>query len=201
MAEKEKLSSQSINPLYLGKGTPEEAGKIYLQSFPQSIQLTGFLQKGAYQKLLQKAQAAHGKQKTSHGQYSYAAAEASEEMEKLFNAQKLHSILAAITGQKIKKQKTTHELLSFAHCDYTLLHNKLRQSPGIMLFLELTPLWDPSWGGYTSIIGTKSGKELLRINPVPNTLTIMRLEKNMKWFVKYVNHLTGRKKRVFILMK
>ncbi|MBI4440911.1 hypothetical protein HY639_01975 [Candidatus Woesearchaeota archaeon] len=85
-------------------------------------------------------------------------------------------------------------ILVFGHRDYTLLHD--RQDDGLHALFELTSNWDASWGGYTSV--ARNGKELVRIDPVPLSLSLFRQKSQARSFVKYINHHAGRTKRVVV---
>ena len=83
------------------------------------------------------------------------------------------------------------------HGDYTLLHDKNKESPGFDVILDLTPQWDNRACGYHSYVDGDSN-ELVRVDPAPNTLTIVHRPKNVMKFVKYVNHFASKDKRIVL---
>lgn len=73
----------------------------------------------------------------------------------------------------------------FSHRDYTLLHDKDVQKPGIVALLFLED-WNEDWGG--KIVFMKKGKTLEQFIPRKNTLIIVERKKGVRYFVKYVDH-------------
>ncbi len=100
--------------------------------------------------------------------------------------------LLLATGKEVKLKKQRLQL--FGTGDYTLQHDI--QERGIHCMIALTSIWGTNWGGYTSLV--KEGKEIVRINPIPNSLTLFEQKKGMASFVKYINHRAGNKKHIVI---
>ena len=90
-------------------------------------------------------------------------------------------------------------LYSFSQKDYTLLNDSYTEKPGVDIIFDLTVGWDSAWGGtITYVNGTG---DALKLPVKPNSLMIIRRQKDEQRFVKYVNHLVGKRKRVFVIIK
>jgi hypothetical protein len=79
----------------------------------------------------------------------------------------------------------------FKHGNYTILHDKDVQKPGIVALLFLDD-WDESWGGYVAFM--KDGETLYRFTPRRNTFLIVERKKGVRYFVKYINHRAGKRR-------
>lgn len=109
-------------------------------------------------------------------------------------SQRFAQFVSSIAQKKVACKTASWRV--FAHGDYTLLHDKNREPPGIDVILDLTPSWDGRACGHHSYV--ENGKGLVRIPPGFNTLAIVQRPKSVMKFVKYVNHHAGRNKR-FVL--
>ena len=121
-------------------------------------------------------------------------AQCPKEVWKLFFSPEFKVFVEVITGFKSKKPSLS--LCRFSHADYSLLNDKVASKKGILFEVEFSDSWNESYGGFTSVF--RKSAEIVRICPPQNTLTIIRSDKKMQSFVKYVNHRAGTKKRVFI---
>ena len=87
------------------------------------------------------------------------------------------------------------KFLSFGHRNYTLMSDE-KTTPGYLVQLDFTQLWEDSYGGFTSFV--KNNEEVLRINPMQNSLTVVKIDEDTKYFTKYVNHKAGDKRRFIV---
>lgn len=83
----------------------------------------------------------------------------------------------------------------FSHRDFTILHDKETQKPGIVALLFLDD-WREEWGG--KIVFMRNGKTLEEFVPRKNTLLIVERKKGTRYFVKYVNNKAGKRKLTII---
>ena len=77
----------------------------------------------------------------------------------------------------------------FSSGDYTILHDKEPQTPGIIALLFLED-WNEQRGG--KIILMKEGETIASFTPQKNTLLIFERKNKERYFVKYVNHKAGK---------
>jgi hypothetical protein len=168
-----------INPLYLKDKTIAAAHAHFLSQHPKNIQLQDFLTVAEISSLGWKKIDEPEKRKYAEAKYDLPI--------------ELVQFISKIVGKRLKVIYSG--AYEFSHGDYTLLQDEAQPS-GILIQLELTPKWDETWGGYTSFVN-ESG-EVVRITPQANTLVIVDQTSKMKHFTKYVNHLSGTQKRVFI---
>ena len=189
-----KIVTNKINPLYRTAITHQQIKTAFFNNTPPSIQLQNFLSPKFYQTILKKTKKVTWKPKTILDQYKYHIARPPKELLQVFQSPTFTNLISSVFNKKITC--TELELCAFGHKDYTLLHDKIHPFEGIILELELTPLWNKKWGGYTSYV--RAGEELLRNNPTPNTLTIIHQQKKVFNFTKYINHFAGKKKRIVL---
>lgn len=104
------------------------------------------------------------------------------------------SLISTIVQKKVRCKIIG--VLILVHGDYSLLHDKQKESPGYDVFIELTPHWDVRACGNHSYV--KDGEELVRVVPVPNTFTIVHRPAGVQSFIKYVNHSAARDKRLIL---
>ncbi len=178
MINKYYLNLEIINKIV---GVINKEGKVQLQKFLSDIY---------YKELLCNIKNLKLKKKYKPELYKYDC----------FNIKdkKLILLIEYFLFEIFKKKVKFHnaQLFLFKHNNYTLLNDNINETNGINVILELTEKWNKKYGGYTSFI--KNNQEILRINPVKNSLNIIITDDKMKSFVKYVNHKTKDRKRIFI---
>lgn len=103
----------------------------------------------------------------------------------------LSAFVARITG----KRPLMDCAKRFSHKDYTVLHDKDIQKPGIVALLFLEE-WEEDWGG--KIVFMRGGKTLEEFVPRKNTLLIVERKKGTRHFVKYINNHAGKRKLTII---
>lgn len=176
-----------INKVYIKEQTIEKIKKVLKKE--GCIQLQNFFREKYYKVLYNKNIKLKKVYIPNLCSYSF-----SEFKDKKFLKQ-ISNFLSNFYRLKLKGSK----ILYFKHEDYTLLNDKTNEEEGITIIIELTNNWNNEYGGYT--LFTKNNKEVLRINPIKNSLTIIKTNKEMKSFVKYVNHKAKNNKRIFVELK
>ena len=134
------------------------------------------------------------KKKTEYDKFNYKIAPLPKELLEFLQSQDFLETVSILSGKTPKE--VICELRLFEHENYTLLHDEIAQPEGIAFELEFTPIWNEKWGRCT--IFARKKKELACITPTPNTLTLVRQDKNTKSFVKYVNHLAEKNIRIVL---
>lgn len=109
----------------------------------------------------------------------------------------IKEFLGKLVGKELILQSSI--IFNFKIKDYTLMSDEVTEDKGIKAIFEFTNNWKEEFGGYTSFV--KNNKEVFRINPVKNSLTIIKTGKTMRSFVKYINHKAENNRRVFIELK
>lgn len=99
----------------------------------------------------------------------------------------LSDFVATITGKRPLRDCSKR----FSHRDFTILHDKEQQKPGVVALLFLED-WNAEWGG--KIVFMRGGKTLEKFVPRKNTLLIVERKKGTRYFVKYINNKAGKKK-------
>lgn len=92
---------------------------------------------------------------------------------------------------ELTSEKFHAELLVFKKGDYSLLNDEVPGESGIVAFLEVTPEWDPAWGGYFAL-GTQ-------VMPLPPAAILIASLDDARWFIKKLNHYA--KEKVFIVLR
>ena len=95
-------------------------------------------------------------------------------------------LIEEICEIKLEKYSIHYELHRYKIGDYKILSDGDNNKKGIELIIDLTPVWDDENGGY--LIYTNGDGEFYEIPSSYGSLTIVEREKNLQYFVKYVNH-------------
>lgn len=106
----------------------------------------------------------------------------------------IKEFLEKLVGKELTLQSST--IFNFKIKDYTLMRDDVTEDKGIKAIFEFTNNWKEEFGGYTSFV--KNNKEVFRVNPVNNSLTIIKTDKKTRSFVKYMNHKAENNRRVFV---
>ena len=177
-----------INNYYSNKEVINEISKVILKE--GKVELQKLLEEWYYKQLLEDIKILKLKKKYIPQFYRYEYS--------TFKDKKLILLMEYFLFKIFKKDIKFYEarLLLFKHKDYVLLNDQINERNGIKLILDLTKGWNEESGGYTLFV--KDNKEMLKIKPNNNTLTIIITDNKMKSFVKYINHKAQDKKRIFI---
>ena len=95
-------------------------------------------------------------------------------------------LIEEICEIKLEKYSIHYELHRYKIGDYKILSDGDNNKKGIELIIDLTPVWDDENGGY--LIYTNGDGEFYEIPSSYGSLTIVDREKDLQYFVKYVNH-------------
>ena len=106
--------------------------------------------------------------------------------EGLLNNHDFLRLIEEICEIKLEKYSVDYELHRYKIGDYKILSDENDRKKGIELIIDLTPLWDDGNGGY--LIYANGDGEFYEIPSSYGSLTIVEREKNLQYFVKYVNH-------------
>jgi hypothetical protein len=168
-----------IHPTYLDKATHRQIRDAYRANALPSVQLQGFLEPAAYEALVKKLAKARYKREVVADRYSRDVAPLDAKDSELFCG--LFELIKTVTGKSIKGKGRVER---YSHRDFTL-RNDEEKPPGLLLYFDCTPGWNPAVGGATIVTNTEA--ELARVRPMQNTLVIIDCSK--AWpFVQYINH-------------
>ncbi len=179
-----------INPIYLQKEVQDYLIKAYNlnKEFPH-LMLEEICTKESLREFQHKIKQLKFKQKKIITQSKYKTLISPN---LILPLQELNPIIKKITGKIIT---TEIEVLQLSHKEYTLLHDKKEKEKGYTIMIDVTPMWDSSWGG---TIIYKKENDYYTIPPKPNSLTIVN-NQNMQSFIKYINH-KAEKNKLYLLI-
>jgi hypothetical protein len=177
IAPNEQSTLPGINPVYLGPTTMKRIAAVYRRD--GVVVLRDFLSPMALRSTINACRG-KGRREERPDKHRYTA------LNTPTIARAIDAYVLSIAGEKPVRDGTRR----FHHRDYTLLHDAAGQKPGVIapLFLDA---WEPAWGG--RVVLRKGSSTIANIAPHANTLAIVRREKGVQSFVKYVNHRAGKK--------
>ena len=104
--------------------------------------------------------------------------------------------ISMVLGKKVSK--LNFQAMHFEHRDYTLICDEDGKKIGTEVIIDLSDDWNALSGG--SIVYVDGTGEYFKISPQGNSLVLVsRPKKDIKKFVHYVNALSGKKKRIFLM--
>ena len=178
-----------INPLYTKEESILQIQKMWEEK--HSVMLANFFTQTSYRKKEKELKKAVYRRDMMPDQYSSATKKERElGREKEF----LHFLA------QILKKKTVHligEMYQFSWKDYTTLHDKNKEKPGIDIIIDFTPEWNESYGGAVVYTDGKGG--YTKLFAQKNVLMMIRREQGINKFVQYINNLSRGKKRYLFL--
>jgi len=108
------------------------------------------------------------------------------------------NFISAITNKKLKLASL--QALKLSKQDYTLLHDNNISGKHLskyLLIIDMTAEWETSWGGELCLTNDKG--EHLFVLPGYNSLTIIRQNVGIRYFIKYVNNLAKKERKMLVL--
>ena len=128
--------------------------------------------------------------------HSYASANLPNVLRKIFSSPEFTGFITKVIGKKFTRFRA--QIYSFSARDYTLLNDSHKETAGIDIIFDFTEVWDSSSGGQITYVNGTG--DALKLPIKQNSLMIVRRQKNVQRFVKYVNHTARKKRRHFLMM-
>ena len=160
-----------------------------------SVQLQKIMTHQAYTTFLSLLKKANYKQDLNIITHLYNTAEIPKQILSFLNSKEFLSLIQSITNKKIRKVEG--KILQLKWKCYSILNDKNKEHPGIDIILDFTDSWPQKANG--EIIYTDTKNTSITIPSSPNTLTIIKRNKNVKKFIHYINNKAGTNKRYVLL--
>ena len=166
--------------------------KAFKFNIPKSVKLEIFFKKEKFDALKKEIEKLKFNKNYIPNEYSFLISNVGSEFEMFFNSEEFNSYLGFLIDRS--KFKTKMNTLLLEHKDYSLLndHEKAITFFEVNFFLSN---FKEDFGGYFCYM--RDDKELLRVIPSENSLTLVHLQK-VNRFIKYINVNSGNKKICFV---
>jgi len=185
------------NPSYLERGTISLVKEIYGQNKKvPSVVLYGFFTDETYAKIKKTIYESSKEKKLEPLQYSYKESKVPKDIEVFFKNKNFEKLIHKITGKTYKIDSLS--IKSFTWKDYTLLHDKHHEKPGIDLILDVTENWDFKNGG--AVVYVDGTGDYFPVISQENSLTIAKRNPTVHKFVKYLNNGAKNKERTLVFI-
>ena len=173
-----------INKIYLEEEVQEQIRETLEKE--EAVQLREFLEPKVYQSLKKELEKKKYKKEYSPLERSYSTTNVEQ-----------NQLISEIEQILVKKAKSA-KVEKYRKGDYTLLSDE-DQEEEIIAILDFSENWPEEVGG--EHIFLEEGKELIRIPPQTNTLSIITIKNKMRHFLNYINHKANSNKLLFIKVK
>jgi len=183
-----------INPSYLTQESIKRLAETRKEKtdFPSLI-LTKFFTEEFYREKEKKTKGLKYKRETQPDLYSRAFAKANPLH--IIDNKELLAFLTAILHRPVRRIDGAAYYFSWK--DYTLLHKKTEEKPGIDIIIDFTEHWKEEYGG--AVIYKDDKGKYLKLLPIKNTLYIIERKPGTQKYLQYVNNLSKGKKRFLII--
>lgn len=179
-----------INPVYVSPNVVHQMSDVFKASRPNVLLLNSFFNLEGLKVLESSLKKATRKENDSPASHSYIELGLPTECTSVFSSNSFLSFVQGVTG--IRDKRIALSVKQFGHRHYTLIHDEQDATERLLFFYIFAPQWKGSWGG-SSIFTFAHGKtEPLVFTPNHNTFVIMRAQKGMYDFVKYVSNHAGK---------
>lgn len=185
-----------INPSY----TSAEGKKKIVDSFNgdlPALTLHSFFEEKTYESFQNAVARLSFSKQHIPDKYRYGFAPIPKKFLSFLHSEEFLEFISYVLGKKVTQLEAGGSY-EFYWKNYTLLHDELLLDKGVDLIFDFTPQWDESWGG--TITYTEPDKEPLVLLSLPNSFFVIKRPDDVQRFIKYVNHLSGDKKRYFVLV-
>jgi hypothetical protein len=186
----------AMNKAYLKEENIAKIQEMFLQNKDvPSVVLHSFLDKKFYEELQKEIRVfALERHPIEH---CYEKAAAGEKLKAFLGSQEFLMFVSKILGRDVTGVNA--HIQAFGHKNYTILHDKHIEEPGIDLFIGLTDKWNNAWGG--NVVYVDGSGEYTKTQIGGNMLVIVERKKTEQGttqkFMQYVNH-HAKEKLVFV---
>ena len=178
-----------VNDIYLNAAVVKQMKTAFKNT--GVLRLDSFFNELKYKAIFDLFDSINGKKKKIADRFSFEEMNA-HKIKKMFASKEFISFISSIIGKKFYKIKV--EVRRFRHRDYTLVHDF--NSRGIEFFMFFSKGWSDKLGGQL-VYRDVDGKSLI-FNVRGDSFVLIN-SRSYRKFVKYVNHLAG--KRSFVLIE
>ena len=185
-----------INEAYREKDTMAIVKEIYKQN-PKvpSATLQQFFTESSFKKLQKEIASAKKEIKSNPIQHRYKECAAPKELESFLKQKEFMKLLHKITGKTYRK--ITLKSLVLTWKDYTLMHDKFIEKPGLDIIIDFTENWDYKNGG--AVIYVDGMGDYVPVTGERNSLTIVKRNPTIRKFIKYLNNGAKGKERTLLI--
>ncbi len=189
--------STSLNPLYLYEAVQDQMRSSFEKSKPSVLLLTDFLTSRSYTSFARVVESFKETKVDEPDRFSFDSLTIPQAYRAFFASPSFFDFVRNATG--VKPRDVRLEARRFGHRHFTLLHDKQSSEERFMFIYTFAPSsWNPASGG-SLIFSYGDEREPLVFEPKANSLVIMKVPKNMREFVKYINHTAGSKNLVYFI--
>ncbi len=183
-----------INDIYLSATLNEKIKKeLQKKEFP-SATLFQFLDEETYTQIQAELLRTYFQPEQMPTSHSYATAELSPTLKKLFAAPELLSFISAVTGTEI--QAFELKLYRLGWKDYALVQHP-PEGYGVDFILDLTEGWNEDSGGLVRYKDAQGN--FISLPAHGNVFTLVRTSNDIQRFVQYLNHQAENRKRYVVM--
>jgi hypothetical protein len=185
----------AINENYSSKENIKQIKEEFNKGEFKAISLQDFFDKETFKKMFINIKGLQFKEKRQPNIYNYKIKIAPKHIQAILNSKEITKLIEEITNNQVKELQ--FEAFLFTWKNYTLLHDKAIEKPGIDIIFELTQEWEEHFGGATIYTDTKGNVQ--KIMPQANTLSIIQRNTNQHKYIQYVNNLSRETRKYFLL--
>lgn len=182
-----------VNEIYLQEHVLREMRRSFSSS--GVLKLEGFLKEEVFRELMKLLGDVRGEHVKVPNRYSYDEIRSLSWMERLFTSGEMIQFVRYLANGDF--EEVALGMRGFGQGDYTLLYDSDSRA-GTDFFFIFCDAWEDAWGGQMIYTENTEGGKTLVFPIVGNSFVVVR-ENEMGYFIKYVNHLAGKKR--FILIK
>ncbi len=185
-----------INETYNEKETITIVKEIYKQN-PKvpSATLQQFFTEYSYKRLQKEVINTKKEVRIDYLHHKYKECPGPKELESFLNKKEFIKLLHKITGKTYNKISLKSFVLSWK--DYSLIHDKHIEKPGLDIIIDLTESWDYKDGG--AVIYVDGTGDYAPVISERNSLTIVKRTPTVRKFIKYINNRAKGKERTLLI--
>ena len=188
--------NEFVSEIYLNEKLIKRMKESYFSS-GEMLRLDGLFNQIRYEALLSRLKELKWQHRKISDRFSYDSFGNVNELREIFLSDDFKEFLSGILGSKVID--ANFEVLRFGHGDYTLMHDNEKLGERIEWFMFFSDFWDETFGGQIVYSRFDSVDESFVFPVAGNSFILIKKARDLGRFVKYINHLVGKKKLVLVL--
>lgn len=188
--------SVMLNPLYGYEAVQDQMKTAFVKSKPPVLLLQDFFVVRSYSSLAKTLEQCKEHRISEPDRMSFGSLELPQSLRALFVSPAFLDFVRAASGIKVKDVRLG--ALRFGHRDFTLMHDDAPAHGRCMFVYMIAPnSWESTRGG-SLVFSYGDERDPLIFEPRANSFILLKTEKGMRDFIKYINHTAGKEQVTYL---
>lgn len=173
-----------INESYRNDALRHQLAQHFMNAELPSVSMFSFFSESTLEHLVDEVKGLKFVRHDNPIRYRYSTASIPAYLTELLNSDDVIEFIQSIIGKQV--ESINGSILRFSWKDYTILHDEEITGEGYEMIIDMTPSWEPDWGGIMAYVDGEG--QVFALPVTLGAVSIVQKIHPFQSFVKYINH-------------